>query len=45
MTEPNRIIARQIMDTALLNLPGALKPVVKDILSSKLDRHIRESMG
>ncbi|KAJ5090597.1 hypothetical protein N7532_009281 [Penicillium argentinense] len=43
--ESNRVIGRQLMDLAVWNLPGFLRPLVRRVIATKLERHVRVSMG
>ncbi|PGH14887.1 hypothetical protein AJ79_02749 [Helicocarpus griseus UAMH5409] len=44
-TDSTRAIGRRLVGLASYNLPKALKPVVDGIITTKLDEHIRISMG
>lgn len=43
--ESTRKIGRRFMELAQWNLPGFLKPVVERVIASKVDEHVRVSMG
>jgi hypothetical protein len=43
--ESNRVIGKQLMDLAVWNLPGFLRPLVRSVIATKLERHVRVSMG
>ena len=44
-TESTRKIGRRLLELAQWNLPGVLKPVVERVIATKVDEHVRESMG
>ncbi|KAL5366453.1 hypothetical protein BJX96DRAFT_182615 [Aspergillus floccosus] len=44
-TESTRTIGRRLVDLAKFNVPMPLRPVVERVISTKLDEHMRTSMG
>jgi hypothetical protein len=44
-TQTTKVIGGRLIDLAKFNLPGPLKPVIERVISAKLDKHMRESMG
>ncbi|KAL4892525.1 hypothetical protein BDV59DRAFT_202647 [Aspergillus ambiguus] len=44
-TESTRAIGRRLVDLAKFNMPALLRPVIERVISTKLDDHMRISMG
>lgn len=44
-TQATTAIGGRLVDLAKFNMPASLKPVIEQVISSKLDKHMRLSMG